>query len=317
MNSVRPFRDMSLYFDIKKFAIHDGPGIRTTVFLKGCPLNCVWCHNPESISPEKQLSFQERKCTFCGNCVTACPNGCHTITLPPDGDSRPEHRIDYEKCVAGGACVEVCLGRALSIVGMEVHPDEILEEVLKDKAYYDASGGGLTVSGGEPAIHPDFLCEFLKKAKDAGLHVCLDTSGFASRRNYERILPYVDIVLFDCKETDPARHREYTGVANRPILENLAWMDEQGATIILRCPIIPGLNDREEHFRAIGALADKHSHITEVHVLPFHPMGINKARDKRRAEAYGLHEIGLVKPEQWKRWITTIQSTTKTIVKKG
>lgn len=307
----------NLYFDIMKFAIHDGPGIRTTLFLKGCPLDCAWCHNPESISPDKELMFKEQKCTGCGKCVEACPQQCHAIIPPADGSSKSCHTIDFEKCTACGACVKVCLYDALSIVGMAVDADEILNEMLKDKSYYETSGGGITISGGEPMMQFDFLQIFVQKAKTAGLHVCLDTSGYAPWKRYEKVLPFVNLVHLDYKETDPEKHREYTGVDNKLILENLARMDGLGTSIILRCPIIPGLNDREEHFRAIAGLANTYSHIKEVHVLPFHPMGMNKWQCSQRAESFGLDKVKFVEKDVWDRWIETIQSATETIVKKG
>jgi len=300
-----------------KFAIHDGPGIRTTLFLKGCPLDCAWCHNPESISPDKELMFKEQKCACCGKCVETCRQHCHAIIPPVEGNSKPAHTVDFERCAACGACVKVCLYDALSIAGMAVDADEILSEMLKDKPYYETSGGGITISGGEPMMQFDFLLLFVQKAKAAGLHVCLDTTGFAPWKRYEKVLPFVDLVHLDYKETDPEKHREYTGVDNQLILENLARMDGQGTSIILRCPIIPGLNDREEHFRAIAELANKYPHIEEVHVLPFHPMGMNKAQRNQRAETFGLDKVPFVEKNVWERWVGTVQSGTETVVKKG
>ena len=307
----------NLYFDIMKFAIHDGPGIRTTLFLKGCPLDCAWCHNPESISRDKELLLKEQKCVGCGECVTACPHQCHTVTHSGQSGTRPVHTIDFEQCAACGTCVNVCSYDALSIAGMAADGDEILSEMLKDKPYYETSGGGITISGGEPMMQFDFLLLFVQKAKAAGLHICLDTTGYAPWKRYEKVLHHVDLVHLDYKETDPGKHREYTGVDNQLILESLARMDAAGASIILRCPIIPGLNDREDHFRAIAELANRYSHLEEVHVLPFHPMGMNKGQCTQRAESFGLDKVGFVEQEVWEDWIKTIQAETETVVKKG
>ena len=204
---------MALIFNIQRFSVNDGPGIRTNVFFKGCPLNCLWCHNPESKSTKPDLGFIASKCIGCGHCLTQCPGHCHTM-------ENGEHVIDRSKCLACRACERFCAG-ALEIMGREMTVDEVLGEVMKDEIFYKTSNGGMTVSGGEPMIQFPFITELLRAAKEKGLTCCMETCGFAAWARFEEIMPYVDLFLYDIKETDPARHREYTGADNALILENL------------------------------------------------------------------------------------------------
>lgn len=259
-----------IIFDIQKFSIHDGPGIRTTVFLKGCPLNCLWCHNPESKNARPEISFIPEKCVGCGHCVAACANACHRFV---DGC----HVYDRAACRHCGQCAAECYARSLEVIGREMAIEEVMAEVLKDVPFYETSGGGMTVSGGEPMAQFRFTRQLLRQAKVKGLHNCLETSGFAPSRQYEELLPLVDLFLYDCKETDPNRHLEFTGVPLEPIASNLLRLDAAGAKIILRCPIIPGLNARDDHLRAIAELANKLANLQEVHILPYHPLGKSKS----------------------------------------
>ena len=208
-------------FDIKGFALNDGPGIRTTVFMKGCPLDCLWCHNPESKSRKSELFFDSRKCVGCRSCEV-CPYGCHVFT-------DTEHIFNREKCIACGKCAAECYTDALELVGTEKSVEEIIAEVMKDEAFYENSGGGMTLSGGEPMFQFDFTYELLKRAKENGLHTCIETCGFAKWEQYEKIADLVDIFLFDYKETDPGKHKEFTGVTNELILENLKKHKNDGA----------------------------------------------------------------------------------------
>jgi pyruvate formate lyase activating enzyme len=260
-------------FDIQRFSTHDGPGIRTTVFLKGCPLQCLWCHNPEGLSPDRQLSFSPEKCIGCGDCVAACPNRVHR--LEPSGDG-VVHVLERERCRLCGACAGACVSDALEMVGRDLSVAEVLREVLEDRAFYGPSGGGLTLSGGEPMLQFDFTAALLRAAKEQGLHCCLETSGFAPRGHFEALLGLVDLFLYDYKETDPERHIDYTGVPNDLILENLRGLHAWGAKIALRCPIIPGCNDREDHFAGIAVLAREMPKLEGIELVPFHPLGRGK-----------------------------------------
>lgn len=295
-------------FNIQRFSVNDGPGIRTTVFLKGCMLNCLWCHNPESKSPKPQLMFHESKCIGCGNCLKVCPKGLHTM-----GETGA-HLIDRGACEACGTCAADCAG-ALEIVGKEMTVEEILEEVRKDELFYVNSGGGMTVSGGDPLMCPEFTLELLKAAKACGLHTCMETSGHAKWQDIEKLMPYVDLFLWDVKETDPVRHKEYTGVTNERILSNLRRLNGAGAEIVLRCPLIPGLNDREEHLKAIAGLAEELSGVQRVDVEPYHPLGKSKCEDL--GKEYALGDLSFTEEDVVSFWIGTIQAGTSKPVQKA
>lgn len=295
-------------FNIQKFSINDGPGIRTTVFLKGCPLNCLWCHNPESKSVKPELFYNFEKCVGCGGCVKVCPNSCHIF----EGDT---HIFNRENCIVCGKCAEVCYVEALETVGEEKTVLEVIAEVLKDKDFYDNSGGGITVSGGEPMLQFDFTYELLKSAKENGLHTCIETCGFAKEENLIKIAPLVDIFLFDYKETDSQKHKEYTGVANEIIIENLKMLDKMGCKTILRCPIIPTLNDREDHLNGIAAIANELENIIEINIEPYHPLGSSKAKFLNKE--YPLNELTFPQNETVEEWIKIIASKTNIPVKKA
>jgi len=298
-----------IVFDIMKFAIHDGPGIRTNVFLKGCPLNCLWCHNPESQSSNSEISYVSEKCIACGYCIHACPNRCHELVLN-------EHLFNRSECVRCGLCSEKCPTQALEIIGKKMSVTEVIDEVMKDKSFYDNTGGGVTFSGGEPMFQFEFTLELLKKAKECGLHVCMETCGYSSVEHYAKTLPYVDTYLFDIKETDPDKHLEYTGVPMKPIVESLEFLNSHNAEIVLRCPLISGLNVREEHLKEIGVLASRLQSVIQIDVIPYKPLGLAKCERIGRDNL--LYEEKSFPPDRdVKQWIESIKSQSSKPVLQG
>jgi len=260
-----------IIFDIQRCSLHDGPGIRTTVFLKGCPLRCVWCHNPESISPRPQIIYDEIKCSGCLACVGACPKGTH---IKKDNG----HELDYNLCDACGICVSICPNGALKIIGEEIDSGDVIDIVLRDTAFYRTSGGGMTLSGGEPMSQFDFALELLKTAKNHGLHTCIETCGQTDKKKYEQILLFTDIFLFDYKATDSKRHTEFTGARNSLILSNLDYLYHNGANIILRCPLIPSINDDPGHLEGISELSRKYPNLLGIEITPYHNLGQSKSK---------------------------------------
>ena len=254
-------------FDVKKFAVHDGDGIRTTVFFKGCPLKCLWCHNPEGISFRPEVQYVDRKCLRCGACVKVCPNGAHTVT-------EAGHIFDRMKCAGCGRCAEVCLGEALIFCGRVVTVDDLLPDLLADKEFYDHSGGGVTASGGECLAQYEFVTELFRRLKEYGISCDVDTSGFAPREALDSVLPYTDVFLYDVKQYDEAAHVRCTGVSNRPILENIRYLADKGAAIEVRIPLIPGYND--EALPQIGAFLKGIRTLRAVRLLPYNDLAGSK-----------------------------------------
>lgn len=256
-------------FNIQRFCIHDGPGIRTVVFLKGCVLNCAWCHNPESQNFDREMICRTSKCLHCGKCALVCPNGCHSI-------SEGKHRIDFTTCALCEKCMEICPVTALETVGKWYTVEEVVVEVLKDKIFYDNSEGGVTLSGGEPFSQPTFTFEVLKLCKESGIHTAVETCGHTSKENIIKSSEVCDMYLYDYKLTDPKLHKQYIGVDNVRILQNLKLLNQLKKRIILRCPIIPGVNDTEDHFEGIVTLANTHESIETVEIEPYHKLGEGK-----------------------------------------
>ncbi|MBW2057636.1 MAG: glycyl-radical enzyme activating protein [Deltaproteobacteria bacterium] len=258
-----------LIFDIKRYAIHDGPGIRTTVFLKGCPLTCWWCDNPESQSREREFTFWPDRCLGCDACIEACTRDA---VVKDDGGMR---RIEASRCDFCMSCVEECYPGALQAVGRRIDVDALLDEVEKDLDFYRASGGGVTFSGGEPLSQPEFLQEILAACKGRGLHTAVDTCGYASWAIIKKVAPYVDLFLYDVKLMDEEKHRRYTGVSNRLILSNLRRL--AGANrVVVRMPLVPGINDDRENTRRLGEFLSGLEGIEGVDLLPYHRLGVSK-----------------------------------------
>ena len=296
---------MAVVFNIQRFCISDGPGIRTSVFVKGCPLRCLWCHNPESQSASPVLSFTEHLCVGCGECLRVCQNH-----LFEDG----KHRIDRNACTACGKCADVC-GGALEVMGKEMTAQEALHVVLRDRDFYETSGGGLTVTGGEPLAHPAFTLELLQLAKQNGLHTCIETCGYAPWETIESLIPYVDLFLWDVKETDPELHRQFTGVSSERILENLRRLDEAGAKTVLRCPLIPGCNARDEHLSGIADLANSLHNVQEINVEPYHPLG--KSKSEAIGQSYAMGDLPMPEDETVRGWISRIADRTRVPVERA
>ena len=289
--------ETGIIFNIQKFCIHDGDGIRTCVFLKGCPLRCIWCHNPESLHRALTLSFNKQKCSSCGRCIAECSaraieNGIITI--------------DRERCTSCGKCVEICLNDANEIIGKEITTREVLDEVLKDKMFYDASGGGLTVTGGEPSYQQGFTIELLTLAKENGISLAIETCGIGPRDFYERVADLGATFLYDIKCLDPLRHKELTGVHNSHIISNLHYLMERGADIIIRMPLIPNCNDSDEDIESLCAfLNENKGRYRYAEIMPYHTLGIGKF-EKIGTNATYIHDSAT--DDEISRWVSLFNS---------
>ena len=289
--------ETGIVFNLQKFCIHDGDGIRTCVFLKGCPLRCIWCHNPESLDREPTLSFDKRKCSSCGRCISEC-----SAREIDDGTLK----INLEKCVKCGKCTELCLNDANEIIGKKMTTQEILDEVIKDKMFYDTSGGGLTVTGGEPSYQPEFTLELLTLAKENGISLAIETCGIGSRDFYEKASDLGATFLYDIKCLDPIRHKELTGADNAHIMENLQYLMGRNADIIIRLPLVPDCNDSHEDIAKLCAfLNENKGRYRYAEIMPYHTLGIGKAEKLGSTAAY-VHESAT--DEEISRWVSLFNS---------
>ena len=275
-------------FNIQSYSIHDGPGIRVTVFEKGCPLRCLWCANPESNTPAPQLMTYSSKCTGCGRCVEACPK--KAIEVWPDANGKYVAFTDRELCVDCGACVKVCPADAREIAGELMTVQEVIDQVLKDKLFLDTSGGGMTISGGEMLAHPDFSAALLRAAREEGLHTAVESCSFASREVIDKVYQYVDLALLDIKHMDSGKHLEYTGVDNLRILNNIEHIhNDLGVKTIIRVPCITGYNDDRTNIAETAKWVRDHlGEDVEIDLLPYHRLGESKNEALGNFEKLGI-----------------------------
>jgi pyruvate formate lyase activating enzyme len=259
-----------LITNIQRFSIHDGPGIRTTVFLKGCNLRCFWCHNPEDMNPQPEMQFFPERCIFCSACVEGCPRRAHLITI------EGRHEFLRERCDACAQCVDTCYAGGLVLVGEQKSVDEALAEVIADRAFYASSGGGITLSGGEPLLQLDFAYALLARCRQEGIHTAIETAANFAWERVAAILPVTDLVMMDIKLMDSAKHRRCTGAPNERILANAARLGQQPQPLIVRTPVVPGVNDSVADVTAIATFVAALPNLLYYELLPYHPMAKSK-----------------------------------------
>ncbi len=282
-----------IVFNVQRYSTDDGPGIRTTVFLKGCPLSCTWCHNPEGVSPLPEVLVVAERCVGCGECALVCPLATEAIgpgiPLAPGARRAAAGTVGCLRC---GKCVDACVAGARRLVGTERTPDDVLREVERDRVFYERTGGGVTFSGGEPLAQGAFLLECLRACRDRGLHTAVDTSGWAEQNLVRAVAEAADLFLFDLKTLDPNLHQKSTGVPLAPIIENLREADAAGIPLVVRFPVVPGVTDSEENLRALADMVASLSRPVPVRLLPFH----RTATDKYRRLGRSWRHAGLEPP---------------------
>ena len=271
-----------LIFNVQRFSVNDGPGIRTTVFLKGCPLHCTWCHNPESLSSVREIALRADRCIQCGDCLSICKHGA---IYREDG----LYLIQRERCIQCGDCSDVCAADARTLIGREMTVEEVMKEIRTDTSFFNQSGGGVTFSGGEPLLQHEFLSALLETCRLEGIHTTVDTTGFTSAAILKSIAKNTDLFYYDLKLFNDAKHRELTGVSNQIVLQNLKLLAAWNTRVIVRIPLIPTLNDDEENIRALGDFIASLHTIQEIHLLPYHRSGIDKY--KRIGAEYTLASL--------------------------
>ncbi len=270
--------------NIERYSLHDGPGIRSTVFLKGCPLRCLWCCNPESQASFPQLSYIPEKCTACGRCIPVCP---YQAIAGSQGDAPVA--VDFSRCLHCGDCTQECYPRALLMIGKEMSAREVVEIVGRDLRFYQNSAGGITLSGGEPLFQPEFSSEILRLCRQIGIHTAMQTCGMAPWDSFRLVLPSLDLVIFDLKILDPQKHLQLTGFTNEQILANLKSLDESAAGIVIQIPLIPGINDSDENLDGMFRLAGRLKHLVGVNLLSYHNLGAGQYR--RLGYTYPLESL--------------------------
>lgn len=279
-------KSKTLIVEIKRNALDDGPGIRTLIFFKGCPLSCVWCQNPETKSTSLEISFEEEVCTQCGNCISLCTQDAISLTN--------EFRINRSKCNLCGICIENCPNNAIKFVGKQYSIADLIQVILKDKIFYDNSGGGVTLSGGEPLYHINYLHDLLKELRKNNIHSCIETSGFYNRKEFENlIVPYSDLIYFDLKIFNPQKHKKYCKVSNEIIIRNFESLINKGTVQVLpRIPLIPLITDTHENLEALAEYLNS-LNITEIGLLPYNPLWLNKPK-----------KIGLIASYNHSDWLS-------------
>lgn len=283
--AARPQKGFGIISNIQAYSLHDGPGVRTLVFLKGCPLRCQWCSNPEGQAPDIEIEFYQSKCVRCGNCLKACDRKA----INPDPELTSGFKIKRELCNYCGNCVSTCPTAALKFAGREVSVSDVVTEVKKDKYFYMTSHGGVTLSGGEPLHQFDFTRELIEKLYQENIDIAIETCGHVPWERFEQILPYLNLVLYDIKHMDAKKHKEGTGFSNRLILSNLVRLVNANIPIIIRLPLIPEFNLDPNHIRDVGEFISNLANVSQVDLMPFHQLG--KEKYQRLSREYALEGL--------------------------